>query len=135
MGGYGQALVGGMLIGLASVLLYIGLGRIAGISGISSEALMGAPGSGWRWAFLTGLVLGGAVFAHGLGIGPMVLRSPVLLIAAGLLVGWGTVYGSGCTSGHGVCGLARGSLRSLVAVLTFMGSGALTVYITRHVLL
>lgn len=134
MGVYVQALTGGILIGLASWVLFAGLGRLAGISSITGDALVGAAQSGWRWAFLAGLLLGGAVFARWLGVEPTAVRSPWLLVPAGLLVGWGTVFGSGCTSGHGVCGLGRRSLRSLVAVLTFMLTGALAVFVTQHVL-
>jgi len=134
MGTYVWALVGGLLLGTASCTLYFGLGRLAGISGIACDALVAAEGAAWRWAFLLGLVLGGTVFANVWGVQAMVPRSPWLLITAGLLVGIGTVVGSGCTSGHGVCGLGRRSLRSLVAVLTFMGTGAITVLLTQHVL-
>jgi uncharacterized protein len=134
MGAYAYALLGGVLIGVVSIALFAALGRVAGISGITAEALSGAPESAWRWAFLLGLVLGGAVFARWLGVPAMAMRSPLLLVGAGLLVGVGTVLGSGCTSGHGVCGLGRRSVRSLVAVLTFMGTGAATVFVTQHVL-
>jgi uncharacterized protein len=130
MGSYLAAFGGGILIGLASWLLFATLGRISGISGITSDALaQPAASSAWRWAFLLGLVGGGAVFTVLLGVSPVPMRSPVLLVVAGLLVGMGTVLGSGCTSGHGVCGLGRRSMRSLVAVLTFMGTGFATVFV------
>jgi uncharacterized protein len=127
-----QALGGGVLIGLASWLLLASLGRVAGISGIAASALAptlsekGAE-SLWRWTFLAGLVLGGALFAAWLQPSTVSARPLALLIPAGLLVGIGTVMGSGCTSGHGVCGLGRRSLRSLVATLTFMLFGFATV--------
>ena len=124
-----QSALGGILIGLASWLLLASLGRVAGISGIAAGALAPSKGdSGWRWAFLTGLVLGGAATAYWLQPPLTALRPSGLLAVAGLLVGFGTVLGSGCTSGHGVCGLGRRSVRSLVATLAFMGSGAITVF-------
>jgi len=124
-----QSALGGILIGLASWLLLASLGRVAGISGIAAGALLPSKGdSGWRWAFLAGLVLGGAATAHWLQPPLTALRPSGLLAVAGLLVGFGTVLGSGCTSGHGVCGLGRRSVRSLVATLAFMGSGAITVF-------
>jgi uncharacterized membrane protein YedE/YeeE len=135
MSGYLQALAGGILVGLASWLLLAGIGRISGISSITSDALVDrAPGASWRWAFLAGLVGGGVVFAEWLGVPVDMPRSPWLLVPAGLLVGFGTVVGSGCTSGHGVCGLGRRSLRSLVAVLTFMGAGIATVFIANYLI-
>ncbi|MCY1164415.1 MAG: YeeE/YedE family protein [Pseudomonadota bacterium] len=123
-----QSALGGIMIGLASWLLLASLGRIAGISGIAAGVLPPSSGdTGWRWAFLAGLVLGGAATAVYLQPPMTALRPTGLLVAAGLLVGFGTVLGSGCTSGHGVCGLGRRSARSLVATLVFMGSGVLTV--------
>lgn len=135
---YIPALLGGILIGLASWLLLASLGRVAGVSGIASDALAdslssaGASSEGaWRWLFLLGLVSGGALFANWLQTPSTPMRPLWLLIVAGLLVGFGTVLGSGCTSGHGVCGLGRRSGRSLVAVCTFMVVGALTVWIAK----
>lgn len=123
-----QSALGGIMIGLASWLLLASLGRIAGISGIAAGVLPPSSGdTGWRWAFLAGLVLGGAATAVYLQPPVTALRPTELLVVAGLLVGFGTVLGSGCTSGHGVCGLGRRSARSLVATLVFMGSGVLTV--------
>jgi uncharacterized membrane protein YedE/YeeE len=115
--------LGGILIGLASWLLWWGLGRIAGISGIASET-MAAPTQPdtWRWAFLAGLIIGGCLLGQGLEIPTLPTRPLYLLIPAGLLVGIGTVWGSGCTSGHGVCGLGRLSVRSLVSVGVFMAT-------------
>jgi uncharacterized protein len=128
-----QALGGGALIGLASWLLLASLGRVAGISSIAASALApprseATADRAWRWAFLIGLVAGGALFTAWLHPAVIAGRPLVLLLAAGLLVGAGTVLGSGCTSGHGVCGLGRRSGRSLVATLTFMAFGFATVY-------
>ncbi|MCJ0764849.1 YeeE/YedE family protein [Variovorax terrae] len=134
MHSYWQAAAGGVLIGLASWLLLASLGRIAGISGIAAGAFSRIPGeAAWRWAFLAGLVGAGAAAAAWLHPPATVLRPWPLLLAAGALVGFGTVLGSGCTSGHGVCGLGRRSMRSLVATLVFMGAGAATVLIARYV--
>ena len=128
---YAHAALGGVLIGLAAWLLLAGLGRVAGISGITCGAFRdrGLQAS-WRWAFLVGLIGGGTLLAHWMPVATMAPRSPWLMMGAGLLVGFGTVRGSGCTSGHGVCGLGRRSLRSLVAVMTFMGSAFVTVWLT-----
>jgi uncharacterized protein len=126
-----QALLGGALIGLASALLWTSIGQIAGVSGIASRLL--GPGALWRWAFVLGLVLGSWLLGPWLStlhaVQASALQPAALLIAAGLLVGVGTVVGSGCTSGHGVCGLGRRSLRSLVAVLVFMSTAFATVFI------
>jgi uncharacterized protein len=122
-------LAGGFLIGLASWLLLASLGKVAGISGIASSVLVEKPSRGaWRWAFLLGLIAGGALFAAWLSPPAIAQRPLPLLIIAGLLVGAGTVIGSGCTSGHGVCGLGRRSLRSLVATGVFMAVAMLTVF-------
>ena len=127
-----QAAVGGLMIGLASWLLLASLGRIAGISGIAAGVLLPLKGdTGWRVAFIIGLVLGGAVTAAVWQVQTTSLRPTSLLIAAGLLVGVGTVLGSGCTSGHGVCGLGRRSARSLAATLMFMGSAVLTLWLSK----
>ena len=125
-----QALLGGVLIGLASWLLLASLGKVAGISGIAAGLL--SADMHWRWAFMAGLVGGGALAALWLTPPVAAVRSPALLMVAGLLVGFGTVLGSGCTSGHGVCGLGRRSARSLVAVLVFMGFGFATVLIANY---
>jgi uncharacterized protein len=139
---YLQSALGGILIGLASWLLLFSLGRVAGVSGIAAGALVPSapPGEArradvtWRWAFVLGLVVGGLVMTWGVPLPAMAPRSTALLLVAGLLVGYGTVLGSGCTSGHGVCGMARGSGRSLVATLTFMGSGMATVFVATRLL-
>ena len=130
------ALTGGAMIGLAAVLLLALVGRVAGISGILNGAVERREGRAWRAAFLLGLVGGAALwFGFGHAVPPPRTGFPLpWLIAAGLLVGFGTRLGSGCTSGHGICGLARLSRRSLVAVLVFMGTGFATVYVLRHVL-
>jgi uncharacterized membrane protein YedE/YeeE len=132
----GSALLGGALIGLASVAFVLALGRIAGISGIVAGLLRPVAGDrGWRVAFVAGVL--GAPLAYGLWAPLPALRieaSLPTLVIAGLLVGFGTRLGSGCTSGHGVCGLSRRSPRSLVATLAFMGAGFLTVFVVRHVL-
>jgi uncharacterized protein len=127
-----QALGGGVLIGLASWLLLASIGRVAGISGIAASALVPSPSERvsdrmWRWAFLLGLIGGGGAFAAWLQPAMVSTRPLTVLIPAGLLVGIGTVMGAGCTSGHGVCGLGRRSVRSLAATLTFMVFGFVTV--------
>ncbi|MEO6625731.1 MAG: YeeE/YedE family protein [Burkholderiaceae bacterium] len=125
-----QALQGGVLIGLASWILFAGAGRISGVSSIVSGVLTTRrQSSAWRWWFLFGLAGGGALFSWVLQIPQVPMRSALILIPAGFLVGFGTVLGSGCTSGHGVCGLGRRSPRSLVAVVVFMGTAITTVAI------
>lgn len=136
---YGQftpwaSLAGGVLIGLAAGLLIVRTGRIAGISGIIGGLIRPVKGDrGWRWAFIAGLIVA-PVAAAIVGYRPEVQidASWTSLIIAGLLVGVGTRYGSGCTSGHGVCGISRLSPRSLVATLSFMAAGFITVYLLRH---
>lgn len=130
-----SSLAGGILIGLSASLLLITHGRIAGISGVLGGTLAGRD-LGWRILFLVGLVGGGVLFAL---IRPQSFPtshaySTVGVIAAGLLVGFGTRLGNGCTSGHGVCGIGRVSPRSIVATLIFIATGAATVYVARHVL-
>lgn len=130
------ALAGGILIGLASAWLILMNGRIAGISGILGGVFEKTPGErGWRLAFVIGLLAGPVIWGlfHTLPAIEIRASYPVL-IAAGLLVGIGTRYAAGCTSGHGVCGLSRLSPRSLAATLTFMGGGFATVYVVRHLL-
>ena len=131
-----SALAGGALIGLAAAMFALLAGRIAGVSGIAGGLLRPARGDiGWRVAFIAGLVLAPILYA--LVIATPVVRiesSTPLLIAGGVLVGWGSRYGSGCTSGHGVCGLSRFSARSLAATLTFMAAAFATVFLARHVI-
>jgi len=130
-----SAMIGGALIGLAAVFLMAFNGRIAGISGITGGLLQNPSGDrSWRWLFLAGL-LAGVVINELLRPETFELRQgfpPLLLVAAGLIVGIGTRMGSGCTSGHGVCGLSRFSVRSLIATLTFMATAAVTVAVVRH---
>jgi uncharacterized protein len=130
-----SSLAGGLLIGLAAAFFIVLNGRIAGISGVIGGLLRPASGDlAWRIAFVSGLLL--APLAYQLWWPLPATQNVVgypLLMAAGLLVGIGTRYGAGCTSGHGVCGLARGSPRSLVATACFMASGFIVVYLTRHV--
>ncbi len=125
-----------MLIGLGAALLLLLNGKIAGISGILGSALNPATADRpWRLAFLIGILAGGFLTPMITGK-PLVTEVPVawwLIIIAGLLVGFGTRLGNGCTSGHGVCGLARLSPRSLAATLTFIGTAMVTVFIVRHV--
>ena len=129
------SLAGGLLIGAASVWLLAAHSRIAGISGILHGLYAQPPGDRlWRWSFLLGLVAAG--FAWHLYAGPAPAREGFGLgwaAAAGLLVGFGTRIGGGCTSGHGVCGLGRFSMRSLVAVVIFMAIGMVTAVVARHV--
>jgi hypothetical protein len=129
-----SALAGGVMIGLAAVLFATVVGRIAGISGIVGGLLRPHAGDiGWRVAFLAGLIGAPLLYRFAGGHWPFDLdASGATLVGAGLLVGWGTRYGSGCTSGHGVCGLARRSPRSLAATLAFMGAGFATVLVMRH---
>jgi uncharacterized membrane protein YedE/YeeE len=131
--GYWTALGGGTLIGLAATILWVSLGRVAGVSGVWGEILAPATRDrGWRVAFVAGMVVAGVVAAM---VSPSAItRSPAPLAVValgGLLVGFGTRLGTGCTSGHGVCGLARFSRRSLLAVMTFMLTGGVTVAIVR----
>jgi len=132
-------LIGGVLIGLSAVILMLGIGRVAGVSGIVSSALvpMDATDRPWRLAFVLGLPLG-ALVVTALGLkdwSSLTFPANMTMTAiAGLLVGVGTTLGSGCTSGHGICGLSRFSTRSIVATLTFMASGAATVFIVRHLI-
>lgn len=130
------ALAGGALIGAAAAMLVLVNGRIAGISGIVGGLLRPGPGDkAWRIAFVGGLIV--AAVAYSIVAAPPELTIDAgypALVTAGVLVGIGTRYGSGCTSGHGVCGISRRSPRSLVATAVFMVAGFVTVYVTRHLL-
>ena len=130
-----QALVGGLLIGTAATLTLWTSGRITGISGILAGSLFQKGQEAfWRGLFLCGLLLGGATYSlFNSGLEIETEATPLMTILAGLLVGFGTRMGNGCTSGHGVCGIARFSRRSLVATITFMMVAMLTVWVIRHV--
>lgn len=129
-----ESLAGGLLLGLAAAMFILLNGRVVGISGIIGGLVRPRPGdAGWRLAFLAGMLVAPTVWS--LFAPPAAARisaGPTLLVAAGLLVGWGARFGSGCTSGHGVCGLSRLSPRSLVATLAFMGTGFGAVFVLRH---
>jgi len=131
------SLIGGTLIGLSASAMLLLDGKIAGISGVFAGVLRPAKGdTAWKACFIAGLVAGGFLlrlflpeaFAFG------IVRSWPILVLTGLLVGFGTRLGNGCTSGHGVCGVSRLSTRSIAATLTFMATGALTVFVTNHLL-
>jgi uncharacterized protein len=132
-----SAAIGGVLIGLSAVLLMLSTGRIAGISGIFSGLLnMRGEDKGWRVAFIAGLILAPVIaglIGHAMAP-PKLPANWAVIIAAGLLVGFGTRLGGGCTSGHGICGIGRLSPRSIVATIVFMAVGIITVAVTRHVL-
>ena len=135
------SLFGGVMIGLSAVMIMTLFGRIAGISGITTSVLQGVSSRdrpadlGWRVAFLVGLIAAPLVYTgfSGLAVEQVVPSSLPGMALAGLVVGIGVSLGSGCTSGHGVCGLARLSPRSLVAVLTFMATAGVTVFTLRHI--
>lgn len=131
-----SALVGGLLIGCAAGMFVLLNGRIAGISGVLGGLLRPVKAEvGWRVAFLLGLIGAPLVYALFTALPTLQIDAgPGTLIVAGLLVGVGTRYGAGCTSGHGVCGISRLSPRSLVATLVFMGAGFVTVWVLRHLL-
>ena len=131
------SLAGGALIGLAAVALMAVHGRIAGITGILGGFLPGSGESdrGWRLAFIAGMIAAPITVMAATGSMPQITVpvSTLALVAGGFLVGVGATFGSGCTSGHGVCGLSRLSARSVAATLTFMATGAVTVFLVRHV--
>lgn len=132
-----MSLLGGAMIGLASVWLLLSTGRIAGISGIVARTMPPrASGFSVSLAFLAGLVAAAPIYGLFTGRFPaqLVSSNMPLLIVAGLLVGFGAVFGNGCTSGHGVCGISRLSVRSIVATCTFMLAAFVTVYVVRHML-
>ena len=131
-----SALIGGALIGISATLLLWLNGRIAGVSGIMHGALQQRAGDTWRWLFLAGLVAGAGVW---LWLAPPAFAPRTgyplpLVLLAGVLVGFGTAQGGGCTSGHGVCGISRLSARSIVATLTFLVTGMASVFVVRHLL-
>ncbi|HMO49771.1 MAG TPA: YeeE/YedE family protein [Kiritimatiellia bacterium] len=129
-----SALIGGICIGASATVLLLMNGRIAGISGISGRVLAGRGAEPWALLFLAGLLIGGAIYEYGLAPTPtpVAAAAPWLMLGGGLLVGIGSRMGHGCTSGHGVCGLGRFSRRSLIAVLVFMTTAFITVYLVRH---
>jgi uncharacterized membrane protein YedE/YeeE len=131
-----SALAGGAIIGFAAAMFALINGRIAGISGIVGGLLRPTlPDAAWRVAFLAGLVIAPIVYVLAAPLPPVVIDTGYpMLVMAGVIVGVGTRYGAGCTSGHGVCGLSRASPRSLVATLLFMAAGFATVFVTRHVI-
>ena len=133
---FSSALFGGMLIGLSALLLMLAIGRISGISGIISQLISSkAIGKYWRLVFVVGILLGSYVYhlviPHQLPF--RTFENTALIIVAGVLVGFGTHLGSGCTSGHGVCGISRFSTRSIVATVIFMLFASLIVFIVRHI--
>lgn len=131
-----NSLAGGMLIGVAVSILILFNGKIAGISGILGGVLkFKAEDVGWRLLFLLGLLISPVIYSIFFALPKVTLYSGHwTVLTAGLLVGLGTRYGSGCTSGHGICGISRLSTRSLVATITFMLAGIVTVYITHHLI-
>lgn len=131
-----NALGGGVLIGTSATILLAFNGRIAGISGILNNAIESRVDRVWSLLFLAGMLGGGAIYAYILAPESIVQAefTPWIMLSSGLLVGFGTRMGNGCTSGHGVCGLGRLSWRSLVAVITFLGTAMITVFVTHHLL-
>ncbi|MDA8711322.1 YeeE/YedE family protein [Alphaproteobacteria bacterium] len=130
-----ESLLGGLIIGLAVAILYLMRGNYTGISGIYFNVIsVNKSGFLWRYLFITGLILGPVILSFfsytDLGF-EMPNTNPIIVILGGLLVGYGTQLGSGCTSGHGVCGIGRLSIRSIVGTCVFVGAGVLTVFITR----
>ena len=133
---YTTPLIGGLLIGATAVAMLYLLGRITGVAGIIWGAISAQPDNAWRWLFIVGLVAGAPLY-HLLSAVPYPPPSALpwwQAVIGGLLVGFGVRLGSGCTSGHGVCGLGRLSLRSLFATVTFMLTGIITVFVIRHLL-
>jgi uncharacterized membrane protein YedE/YeeE len=130
---YLPPLLGGVLIGLSASILWLTLGRIAGISGIMGSILKrSGRDASWRFGFLAGLIGIGSLMLSHRGAATSVHSGPVLMVIAGLLVGFGTRLGNGCTSGHGVCGLSRLSPRSAVATAVFVATAMLVVFVVRH---
>lgn len=131
------AYVGGLFLGVSAMMLYLLRGDIAGISGMVTGIIRPVKGEvSWRVLFLVGLVLGGLLYRN--NGGALETLEPAVegywVVLAGLLVGLGATFGSGCTSGHGICGISRWSVRSIIATITFMASAIVTVFIIRHVL-
>lgn len=132
-----SAAIGGILIGLSAVLLMVSTGRIAGVAGIFGGLLnLRGEDKGWRIAFIAGLILApilAGLIGHGMAQ-PTLPSNWIVVVVAGLLVGFGTRLGGGCTSGHGICGIGRLSPRSIAATIVFMVTAVITVAVTRHVL-
>jgi uncharacterized protein len=129
------AALGGVLIGVSALVLLALNGRIAGVSGIAYQAITQRTGRLSNWLFIGGMVIAAGIYRYAMDLSATPIHAPLaLLIPAGLLVGMGTRMANGCTSGHGVCGLGRLSLRSLISVLIFMAVAILTTYILRHVM-
>ncbi|MEB3231285.1 MAG: YeeE/YedE family protein [Leptolyngbyaceae bacterium] len=130
------ALFGGVLIGISATILLAFTGRIAGISGMVNGAISFRASELWRWFFIIGMVIGGGLYEYVLAPQPTPVSTfaPWMMMIGGFLVGFGTRMGNGCTSGHGVCGLGRLSGRSLVAVITFLSTAMVTVFVLRHML-
>ena len=131
------ALFGGALIGLSAALLYLFKGRIAGVSGIFGGILIPTKADlSWRVVFIAGIIIGGFIWHLITGEGKNITAAvePLWIVIGGIIVGVGTTLGSGCTSGHGICGISRFSLRSILATLTFMATGFISVFIIRHLL-
>ncbi len=133
-----ESLIGGAIIGLASVFMMIMFGKVAGISGtIGSIFKLPKNDTAWRFAFLSGIISSGFIFSNFIDktllINDLELKSYIIIILAGLLVGFGTRLGSGCTSGHGICGISRLSKRSIVATCIFLLAGILTVFIVKSI--
>jgi uncharacterized membrane protein YedE/YeeE len=131
---YIEPLLGGIILGFSALLLLFVNGRIAGISGIVSQSFSFGTGSAWRWMFILGLIIGPFLLRDTKFTLPVIDSAWWMIITGGLLVGFGSVYGSGCTSGHGICGIGRMSKRSISSVLVFMATAAVTVFIIRHVI-
>lgn len=134
--GWINGLIGGILIGISATILLVFNGRIAGISGMINGALEFVTSQIWRWYFLGGMLIGGLIYEYLLPLPntPRYNLDLMAMILGGFLVGFGTRMGNGCTSGHGVCGLGRLSVRSLTAVISFLASGMVTVYILKHMI-
>ena len=133
---YTTPLIGGLLIGASATAMLLFLGRITGISGIVWGAVSGQSDNSWRWLFIVGLVLGPLLY-HTLSATPYPAASPLQwwhAVVGGLLVGFGVKLGAGCTSGHGVCGISRLSLRGIVATVFYIAAGGLTVVVFKHIL-
>jgi uncharacterized protein len=126
--------LGGIILGLAAALLLVGNGRIAGVTGILGGLVEGEEGRGWRASFIVGMLVGGVglLLWRPQSLPGSAIDSLSVLLVAGLLVGFGTRMANGCTSGHGICGLSRGSIRSLIATVTFMATAIATVALVRH---